>query len=85
MRKGKMKHFIALLALASECAAAFAQGYPNKPVRLVGFRSGGAADISRAMSDLQLTRARPGIVDNKPGAGSSLPPISAARPTATPS
>jgi tripartite-type tricarboxylate transporter receptor subunit TctC len=70
-----MKHLFAFLALASGCATAFAQGYPNKPVRLVvGFAPGGAADIiARAMSD-PLTRAlgQGIIVDNKPGAGSSL-------------
>jgi len=70
-----MKNVVALLALAGGCASALAQGYPNKPIRLVvGFAPGGAADIiSRAMSD-PLTRAlgQGIIVDNKPGAGSSL-------------
>ena len=70
-----MKNVVALLALAGGCAGALAQGYPNKPIRLVvGFAPGGAADIiSRAMSD-PLTRAlgQGIIVDNKPGAGSSL-------------
>lgn len=70
-----MKNVVALLALAGGCASALAQGYPSKPIRLVvGFAPGGAADIiSRAMSD-PLTRAlgQGIIVDNKPGAGSSL-------------
>jgi tripartite-type tricarboxylate transporter receptor subunit TctC len=54
--------------------AAFAQ-YPSRPLHLVvGFAPGGASDIiSRAMSE-PLARAfgQPVIVDNKPGAGSSL-------------
>ena len=70
-----MKKTSALLTLLTVCAASSAQTYPTKPVRLVvGFAPGGAADIiSRAMSD-PLTRAlgQGIIVDNKPGAGSSL-------------
>jgi tripartite-type tricarboxylate transporter receptor subunit TctC len=68
-----MRTLIALLALVS--AQAFGQGYPTKPIRLVvGFAPGGAADIiSRAMSDPLARALGQGIiVDNKPGAGSSL-------------
>ena len=70
-----MKNAFAFLALACGCAAAFAQGYPNKPVRLVvGFAPGGAADIiARTMSDpLGRTLGQGIIVDNRPGAGSSV-------------
>src|SRR5436309_14080543 len=69
-----MKIFSALVILLTACGAS-AQTYPTKPIRLVvGFAPGGAADIiARAMSD-PLTRAlgQGIIVDNKPGAGSSL-------------
>src|SRR5256884_5991490 len=69
-----MRVVFTLIVLLAACAAS-AQSYPSKPIRLVvGFAPGGAADIiSRAMSD-PLTRAlgQGIIVDNKPGAGSSL-------------
>ena len=52
-----------------------AQAYPSKPIRLVlGFSPGGAADyVSRAMSEpLSRILGQPVVVDNKPGAGSSI-------------
>jgi tripartite-type tricarboxylate transporter receptor subunit TctC len=75
MRKGQQMKRLIALALFGAHAAALAQGYPTKPVHLVvGFDTGGAADIiARAMSD-PLARAlgQSIIVENKPGAGSSL-------------
>jgi tripartite-type tricarboxylate transporter receptor subunit TctC len=69
-----MRNLFVLLSLAF-VPPAFAQGFPSKPVHLVvGFDAGGAADIiARAMSD-PLSRAlgQSIIVENKPGAGSSL-------------
>jgi tripartite-type tricarboxylate transporter receptor subunit TctC len=57
-------------------SGAFAQSqYPSRPLHLVvGFAPGGASDIiSRAMSEpLSRSFGQPIIVDNKPGAGSSL-------------
>jgi len=71
----EMRSIFGFLAFACASAAACAQGYPNKPVRLVvGFAPGGAADIiARTMSD-PLARAlgQAIIVDNRPGAGSSV-------------
>jgi tripartite-type tricarboxylate transporter receptor subunit TctC len=79
-----MKRSFALLSLAIAWSLASAQGYPTKPIHLVvGFAPGGAADIiSRTMSD-PLSRAlgQTIIVDNKPGAGSSLAAEFVARST----
>ena len=55
--------------------AALAQPFPSKPIRLVlGFPPGGAADfVSRAFQE-PLSRAlgQPIVVENRPGAGSSI-------------
>ncbi len=66
---------VTALVILLDVSAASAQTFPTKPIRLVvGFDAGGAADIiARAMSD-PLSRAlgQGVIVENKPGAGSSL-------------
>ena len=64
--------FAVLLLCATQ---ALAQGYPSKPIRLVvGFAPGGAADtVARAFQE-PLTRAlgQSIVIDNRPGAGSSI-------------
>ena len=64
---------LAVLLVVS--AMAHAQTYPAKPVRLVvGFAPGGAADtVARAFQE-PLTRSlgQPIVIDNRPGAGSSI-------------
>ena len=68
--------FLALVLGVFGCnALAQSDAYPNKPIRLVvGFAPGGAADIvARLMSD-EFAKAlgQPVVVENKPGAGSSI-------------
>jgi tripartite-type tricarboxylate transporter receptor subunit TctC len=63
------------VALAGIGTHAAAQSYPDRPVRLVvGFTPGGAADyVGRSIGE-SLARAlgQPIVIDNKPGAGSSI-------------
>ena len=70
-----MRIIPALFVLVLGCTAAAAQTYPNKAIRLiVGFAPGGAADIiSRAIGEpLGRALGQSIIIDNKPGAGSSI-------------
>jgi tripartite-type tricarboxylate transporter receptor subunit TctC len=65
----------AALVLGVASTAAFAQAYPARPVRLVvGFAPAGAADtVARAMSEaFGKALGTSIVVENKPGAGSSL-------------
>ena len=71
-----MRFVLGLLGLlASLHAPAFAQGYPNKNVTLVvPFAPGGASDImGRAIGQkLSETWKQPVIIDNRPGASTTL-------------
>src|SRR5215813_1293979 len=62
----------AALAAAVSGAAALAQTYPHKPIRLVvAFPPGGSSDIvARAMQPhLEKRLGQPIVIDNRPGAG----------------
>lgn len=62
-----------LLALAS--ASAFAQNYPNRPIRvLVPFAAGGAVDTLARLVGQKVSDSigQPLIVENRPGAGGNL-------------
>jgi len=76
--KTKALHFVRVLAVSGISAVstlAVAQTYPMKPIKLiVGFTPGGAADFTgRATAEaLGKILGQPVVVENKPGAGSSL-------------
>jgi tripartite-type tricarboxylate transporter receptor subunit TctC len=64
--------FAVLLTLAQ---AAQAQSYPNRPIRLiVGFAPSGSADIVARVIGPKLTETwkEPVVVENRPGAGSTI-------------
>ena len=67
-----MRLFLVLFFFAAE---ALAQAYPSRPIRLVvGFAPGGAADtVARAFQEpLSRSLGQPIVIDNRPGAGSSI-------------
>jgi tripartite-type tricarboxylate transporter receptor subunit TctC len=53
--------------------AVSAQGYPNKPIRMVvTFPSGGAPDTLARIFSSKAQLGQPVVVDNKPGAGGNI-------------
>ncbi len=73
---------LAFAASLAVSAAAVAQSYPNKPVRIiVPFGAGGPADIyARAIGQqLQEALKQPFVIENKPGAGAVIGTVEAAR------
>jgi tripartite-type tricarboxylate transporter receptor subunit TctC len=68
-------------ALAAQAGLAAAQGWPTKPIRLIiGFPPGGGADaVARPIADaLSAELGQPVIVDNRPGAGTTIAAAAAA-------
>src|SRR3954462_15772712 len=67
-----MRILAALVALIVSTATAFAQGYPNKPVRVVvGFAAGGPTDVIALIVSQKLSDSlhQQFYVENVPGAG----------------
>lgn len=75
MRFPYLKTLAAAMAFAA-CAAA-AQEYPNRPIKLVvGFPPGGGGDsVARVLADhMSRTLKQPILIENRPGAGTTLAP-----------
>ncbi|MEN3294056.1 MAG: hypothetical protein V7642_3309 [Burkholderiales bacterium] len=71
----KKLSMISTLVMCGLCADASAQAYPTRPIRLiVGFTPGGAADyVGRNVGEaLGKALGQPIVIENKPGAGSSI-------------
>ncbi|NBW69166.1 MAG: tripartite tricarboxylate transporter substrate binding protein [Betaproteobacteria bacterium] len=69
------KRFIALIGLALCMGGAFAQSYPNKPIKvIVGYAAGGAVDIVARTIGQSISGplGQPVVVENKPGAGTNI-------------
>ena len=69
-----MKRVFAALAAVMVAGAALAQGYPNRPVKVVPSPPGQATEIAaRVVAErLQAALRQPFVVENRPGAGGAI-------------
>jgi tripartite-type tricarboxylate transporter receptor subunit TctC len=75
MKLNKLLTAIGMTTLALAASAASAQGFPNKPIKIVvPFAAGGTTDLlARAVgAELQKSLGQSVIVDNRPGAGGNI-------------
>ena len=77
-----MKKVLASALAVLACGAAFAQGYPSRPIRfVVPFSAGSGTDIiARAVGEtMSRNLHQPVIIDNRPGAGGTIAAAQVAR------
>src|SRR5262245_8491080 len=79
-----MRVFYSFLAVLLSCTSALAQTFPQpgKPIRvLVGFAAGGGTDIQARIFAPRIAEALGAnlVVENKPGAGTSIAATEVAR------
>ena len=70
-----MQRLICGILMLGMCAAAWAQQWPTRPVRvLVGFAPGGTADVSARMTADLVSKelGQQVIVENRPGGSGSV-------------
>jgi tripartite-type tricarboxylate transporter receptor subunit TctC len=82
MKVPVIRAFIAVAVFASSASVVHAQSYPTRPVRLIiPFSPGGAADVPGRIIAERLTQAmgQQVVVENRPGAGSTIGSEAAAR------
>ena len=76
MQRRQLLQSAAAFAVPATGARVFAQGFPARPIRLViAFPAGGPTDITmRSLADnASKILGQPVVVENKPGAGGTLP------------
>jgi len=77
------------IAIAALSLSAHAAGYPDRPIKLlVGFTAGGGADgVARLLGEaMARVLGQPLVVENRPGAGTTLAAsvLAKSAPTARP-
>ena len=81
---GYLRLILTAALLLTGAAAADAQTYPNRPIRLlVGYPPGGAVDLIARLygQGLSVRLGQPVVIENKPGSGSNLAADIAAKST----